>query len=183
MLDGEEKLIMDAIRGEASAFGLLYDYYQPKIYRFTFIKTGLREEAEDLTHQVFLSAWQNIKTYQYQGFPFSSWLYKIARNQIIDHYRTQKPVLDIEAAGELEDKNERIEKNLDLKISMEKVNAAIAELKPEYQDVLIMRFTEDLSPKEISFAIDKPESTIRVIQHRAIKSLQKILESKNYDHK
>ena len=88
MLDGEKRIIQDAVGGEASAFGLLYDHYQPKIYRFVLVKVGRREEAEDLTHQIFLHALQNIGSYEHLGFPFSSWLYQIARNQIIDHYRT-----------------------------------------------------------------------------------------------
>ena len=62
MIDGEEKLIQDAVKeGDSSAFGKLYDHYQPMIYRFVFIKVGRREEAEDITHQVFLRAWQNIQ--------------------------------------------------------------------------------------------------------------------------
>ena len=177
MLDGEEKLIMDAIQGEASAFGLIYDHYQPKIYRFIFIKTGRREEAEDLTHQVFLNAWQNIKSYKFRGFPFSSWLYQIARNQVIDHYRTSKNrSYDIEAIEEPESNDDPIDIKIGQNIEMERVKKAILELKPAHQDIIIMRFVEDLSPKEVAKALNRPESTIRVLQHRAIKELQKILE-------
>src|ERR1700677_3343750 len=81
MIDGEEKLIQEAVRGDSSAFGLLYDHYQPMIYRFVAVKVGRREEAEDITHQVFMNAWQNIASYRHRGHPFSSWLYRIARNQ------------------------------------------------------------------------------------------------------
>ena len=64
MIDGEEKFILQAVKGDSSAFGSLYDHYQPMIYRFVAVKVGRREEAEDITHQVFLSAWQNIKRYR-----------------------------------------------------------------------------------------------------------------------
>src|SRR3989338_7246444 len=90
MVDGEEKLIGRAIVGESSAFGLLYDGYQPKIYRFILVKVGHREDAEDLTHQIFLKAWQHVDDYEPRGLPFGSWLYQIARNQIVDFYRTKK---------------------------------------------------------------------------------------------
>src|ERR1700690_2857319 len=90
MLDGEEKLVSDAVGGKSSAFGELYDHYQPMIYRFIAVKVGRREEAEDLTHQVFMSAFQNVKKYENRGYPFSSWLYQIARNQIADHYRAKR---------------------------------------------------------------------------------------------
>jgi RNA polymerase sigma-70 factor (ECF subfamily) len=74
MLDGEDKLITSAVKGNSSAFGQLYDHYHPMIYRFVAVKVSRREEAEDITHQVFLSAWQNIKSYEHRGHPFSSWL-------------------------------------------------------------------------------------------------------------
>ena len=90
-IDGEEEqLIRSAVGGDSSAFGSLYDRYQPAIYRFIVVKVGSREEAEDITHHVFLSAWQKVRTYKHRGHPFSSWLYQIARNMVIDHYRSKK---------------------------------------------------------------------------------------------
>src|SRR3989344_2875321 len=90
MLDGESGIIERATKGEAEAFGLLYDHYLPKIYRFVFLKVGRREEAEDLTHQVFLNSWQHIANYQSMGHPFSTLLYRMARNEVIDYIRTKK---------------------------------------------------------------------------------------------
>lgn len=176
MLDGEKDLIKDAIRGEASAFGLLYDYYQPKIYRFVILKVGQREEAEDLTHQVFLSAWENIKKYKHRGFPFSSWLYRIARNQVIDFYRTSKRDVSL---GEVNPEyfispattHLAAEKDL----GMEKVLLALGKLEPNYQDVIIMRFVEDLSVKETAAALGKSEGAVKLAQHRAIKKLRSLL--------
>ena len=184
MLDGQEKitdesLILDAINGKASAFGLLYNKYNVQIYRFIYLKVSHREEAEDLTHQVFLNAWQNIKNYRFKGFPFSSWLYQIARNQVIDHYRTKKDVSDIENIEEPETLGSSLSEKLDLDMEIEIVKKAIPKLKPEQQDIIILRFVDDLSPKEVSIALKRPESTIRVLQHRAIKNLQKIINKSN----
>lgn len=180
MLDGETKLIESAVRGKASAFGLLYDHYHPKIYRFVLIKVGRREDAEDLTHQVFLSAWQNISSYKDLGFPFSSWLYRIARNQIIDRYRTKKSEIG------LEDADEEIfayygsgDDGIDEKIRFEHVISAIKELKDDYQDILIMRFIEDLSIKETAATIKKTEGAVKLMQHRAVKELKKVFEKKH----
>ena len=174
MVDGEKNIIEKAIKGEASAFGLLYDYYQPLIYRFIYLKVSHREEAEDLTHQVFLSAWQNIEQYAFRGFPFSSWLYRIARNQVIDYYRVKKPTITIERI-EIRIDNPGVEK-LDTALDLEKVSKAILQLKPEQQDVILMRFVEDLSPKEVALAMNKTSTAVRLLQHRAIKNLKKILE-------
>ena len=174
--DGEDSIVQHAIRGESSAFGLLYDYYQPKIYRFVILKVGHREEAEDITHQVFLSAWQNIKNYKTKGFPFSSWLYRIARNQVIDHYRTRKVTSAIDeiqpeyilspAAAHL---------NVDKNLEVERVMEAVWKLEGNYQDVVIMRFVEDLTLKETAGALGKTEGAVKLMQHRAIKKLKTLL--------
>lgn len=176
MLDGEAHIVKSAVRGEASAFGRLYDHYQPKIYRFVLVKVSHREEAEDLTHQVFLSAWQNIERYQDVGHPFSSWLYRIARNQIIDHYRTRKPTVTIDEV----DPNEFAVVNLteltiENRLALGKVLRAVRTLKQDYQDVIIMRYVEDLSPKEVAAVFGKSEGAVKLLQHRAVKQLRALL--------
>jgi RNA polymerase sigma-70 factor (ECF subfamily) len=179
MIDGEEKLIKDAIRGSSSSFGTLYDHYQPMIYRFILVKVASREEAEDITHQVFLSAWQNVRTYKHRGHPFSSWLYQIARNQVIDHYRSKKGDVSLEVLDqEIFIAPASVNADLAMKLDIEKVRSAINQLKQDYQDVIIMRFIEDISLKETAAAMDRSEGAIKLIQHRAIKELQKILRTK-----
>jgi len=181
MIDGEKNIIERAIQGESSAFGHLYDHYMPMIYRFILLKVGRREEAEDLTHQVFLSALQNISGYKDMGHPFSSWLYRIARNSIIDASRTRKDSVsfyDLDMEPKIES---AIEKTLDLKSELGSVMKAVQSLGEEQQDVVIMKFIEGFSNKEIAEALDKNEGAIRTIQHRAIEKLKKFLISENYD--
>lgn len=176
MLDGEKLIIDDAIRGEASAFGLLYDHYQPMIYRFVLIKVGQREEAEDLTHQVFLSAWQNIPKYKDMGFPFSSWLYKIARNAVVDFYRSARETASLEQVDpEVFAVPAAAHVGLDQIFEIEKVRDAIAKLEPSYQDVIVMRFIEDLPIKEVAAVLEKSEGAVKLMQHRAMKKLKEIL--------
>ena len=178
MLDGENKLIERAIKGRPSAFGSLYDYYQPRIYRFVLIKVGRREDAEDLTHQVFLSAFLNIKTYKDLGHPFSSWLYRIARNQVIDFYRTRKPETSLEKFEPDFFVSPAVAHfGVDERLEADKVRTAIEKLKPEYQDVVVMRFIEDLPIKEVAATLDKSEGAVKLLQHRAIKELKKILSA------
>ena len=176
MLDGEENLIKQAIRGKASAFGSLYDYYQPKIYRFVLIKVGRREEAEDLTHEVFKNAWESIHGYRNLGFPFSSWLYRIAKNKITDHWRGQKAETSLEKIDpEYFVAPASIQLDVAHKIEVERVKDAIRKLKPEYQDVVIMRFIEDLPVKDVASALAKSEGAVKLLQHRAIKELKNLL--------
>ncbi len=179
LINSEEKLIKKAQKGEKEAFGLLYDKYIDQIYRFVYLKTNNKQDSEDLSQQIFLNAWENIKNYQPKGFPFSSWLYKIARNLIVDYYRTKKVNLDLEDASEKEydffSKGD-LELDLETKIEIEKVKKVILQLPSEQQNLIIMKFIEELSNKEIAQILNKSEGAIRVLQHRALKQLKKILE-------
>ena len=177
MLDGEEKLIKSAVKGNSSAFGDLYDHYQPMIYRFIVVKVSRREEAEDITHQVFMSAWQNIGGYQHRGYPFSSWLYQIARNQVIDYYRGKKGDVSIDAIDpEQFAATASADFAIPLQLEMERVRKAMKQLKPDYEDIIILRFIEDLSLKETAAALGKTEGAVKLMQHRAMNELKKLLQ-------
>lgn len=180
MREDELTLVQKAKRGEAEAFGKLYDTYISPIYRFIFLKVGHREDAEDLSHQVFLNAWQNIGGYKFQGFPFSSWLYTIARNAVIDYYRTKKPRIDIEnvpeeKVAEMPETAQAIDDAFDIV----EIKKALAHLEEEQQTLLVMRFVNDLSTKEIAHILGKSEVSVRVMQHRALKHLKTLLAESN----
>lgn len=177
-IDNEKGLLERAIRGEASAFGLLYDKYQPKLFRFIFLKVSQREEAEDLTHQVFLSAWQNIEMFEDQGLPLASWLYKIARNKVIDFYRTKKQIISIDDTPDeiLALTTKSGEGMISDKLEMETIYKTIRRLPSDYQEIILMRFVEELSPKEIAKITGKNHGAVRVLQFRALRQLKKELE-------
>ncbi len=175
MLDGEEKIVALAVGGDPKAFGALYDHYQPQIYRFLFLKVAGREEAEDLTHQVFLNAWLGIPRYKHRGFPFSSWLYQIARNQVVDHYRARRETVSLEGIDPEAFADRFSEADMDKNLEVERAIGTIRSLKQEYQDVLILRFVEDLSVKEVASMMDRSEGAIKLLQHRALKVLREKL--------
>lgn len=176
MLENEENLIRSAKNGDPEAFGKLYDEHQPRIYRFVLLKVSLREDAEDLTHQIFLSAWEHIGGYRQRGFPFTSWLYRIARNAVIDHYRTRKEEVSVEDMDpEIFALGEDIQADANQAMEFAKVRRAIAKLSPLYQDVIIMRFVEELAIREVAAALKKSEGAVKLLQHRAIAELQRIL--------
>lgn len=184
MLEGEDKLIRGAKRGEAGCFNELYSHYLAPIYRFIYMKVTNREEAEDLTHEVFLSAWQNMARYRSRGFPFSSWLYQIARNRVIDFYRLKKKFVDLEEADTDADPIEIkdvLESAIDNDLSLDEVRLAIQNLHPDQQDVILMRFMEDMPYETIASTMDKSEGAVRLIQHRALKSLREILKTKKQE--
>ena len=184
MIDGEEQLIQSAVGGDSSAFGSLYDRYQPAIYRFIVVKVGSREEAEDITHHVFLSAWQKVGTYKHRGHPFSSWLYQIARNMVIDHYRSRKDDVSLDKIDPESSIIPAVAQfDLSTKMQLQAVHRAIVELKPDYQDVIVLRFIEDMSLKEAAAILKKSEGAVKLAQHRAIKELKKKLgDDSNEEH-
>jgi RNA polymerase sigma-70 factor (ECF subfamily) len=175
MLENEKKYIEEAKDGNGDSFGIIYKHYVPQIYRFVFFKVSKKQIAEDLTHEIFLSAWQNIKNYKQRQFPISSWLYQIARNRVIDYYRTDKKNISIDTEDFKEDDVGFYEqKDPDISFNTEKIKELIKFLKPEYQDVIIMRYVEDLDSQEIASAMNKSEGAIRLIQHRAINNLKEL---------
>ncbi len=180
MLEAEKQHIKEAKKGSKEAFGALYDHYLPQIYRFVLFKVSRKDEAEDICHEVFLSAWKNMPSYKDKGFPFSSWLYQIARNAVIDFYRTSKSSVQIE----LVDENsiqlvQSSQKELDTALEMEMVRKCLSKIRPDYQDLIIMRFIEEMENSEIASALKKSEGAIRLMQHRALKELKDIYQKEN----
>lgn len=179
----EEKIVQKAKQGEEDAFGLLYDEYLPKIYRFVLLKVGRKADAEDLCHQVFLSAWKNIRTYESRGFPFSSWLYRIAHNSVIDFWRTQKTHIDIElVSAEHFSEEPEMERLFDISEEFGIVRKMLKKLKEEEESLLIMKFVDELPNKEIAEALGKSEGAVRVMQHRALKQLKQHMKEYHEEH-
>ncbi len=177
MLEGEKNLVKLARRGDPEAFGLLYEHYLPQIYRFILIKVSHKEQAEDLTHLTFLKAWEGVRSYKHKGHPFSSWLYRIARNAVIDHYRRGVVRISIEdVSAEALGIDNSLSEEMDVKILWDDLLEAMKTLKEIEQDILIMRFVEDLPHQEIAAAVDKTEGAVKVIQHRALKKLKEALK-------
>ncbi len=132
--------------------------------------------AEDITHLAFLKAWENIDRYSYRGYSFGSWLYRVARNTLMDHYRANSPQVYIDDTFiEPESDMPRPGENIDIKLENDKIMTAVVKLSILEQDVIIMRFVDDMQIKEVAEAVGKSESATKLIQHRAIKKLRELL--------
>jgi len=173
----EQALVRRAASGDAEAFGDLYARHLDEIYRYIFYRVGSEKLAEDLTEQVFLSAWEAIDGYEQRGHPFSAWLYRIAHNAVVDHYRTRKEERPLEAvAFRLADESLGPEETLLKKTEVSRLLNALRELSDEKQDLILLRFVEGLSHSEVAEILGKSEGACRVMQHRALGSLSEILE-------
>jgi RNA polymerase sigma-70 factor, ECF subfamily len=173
----DAELVDLAKGGDAEAFGELYERYAPKIFRFVYASLNNRWDAEDVTEEVFIRAWRSLDSYNKTGVPFSAFIYRIARNIMIDEYRGQKgvqPEVSIEEHIGLDDGHDptnRIEQNLE---NIQLLHA-VQQLRKEYQEIIILRFMSELSAEEIAEITGQSIGSIRVLQHRALNALKKLL--------
>jgi RNA polymerase sigma-70 factor (ECF subfamily) len=145
--------------------------YVDKIYKYIYYKSGRTDEAEDLTAQVFLKAWEAIPNYRWEGYPFSTWLYRIAHNQIIDYYRTHRETLPLDTARARESTTDPLEA-AEHSFTSSQIRAALKHLTQDQQRVVILRFLEGYSTGEVAAIMDKDPDAIRALQHRALRALQ-----------
>ncbi len=167
---------------DAQAYGELYDTYVAGIYRFISFKVSSKEEAQDLTSETFLRAWHYLLESR-DVASFSALLYRIARNLVIDHYRSRRATVSLDEQLEIDidentsptDKGEQI-KMLDINLEASAVATAMKQLKEEYRDILTLRYIEELSTAEIAEIVDKTSVHVRVLLHRATNALKALLE-------
>src|SRR3990170_2144852 len=136
----EADLVRRAQQKDQEAFARLYEGYFDKIYRYIVIKIGNQTEAEDMTQQVFLNALESISSFRWQGFPFSSWLYRIAHNQIVDHLRKKSKRVLVPLDESLPAVADDPEHAAEQKMEIEEVIAAAKDLTRAQQEVISLRF-------------------------------------------
>ncbi len=167
----ERQLSERAAKRDRQAVGQLYDLYVDKIYKYIYYKSGRTDEAEDLTAQVFLKAWEAIENYRWEGYPFSTWLYRIAHNMMIDYYRTHRETFPLDTARAKESTVDPFE-SAERTFSSEKIREALHHLTNDQQRVITLRFLEGYSTAEVAAIMDKDPDAIRALQHRALRALQ-----------
>jgi len=172
----EQNLIQRARQGDQDAFAQLYENHFDKIYRYVILKIGNMAEAEDMTQQVFVKAYESISSYRWQGIPFSAWLFRIAHNQMVDFVRkaSKKQTIPFdESLPVLSDSNP--EHEVEVKMEMEKVVLASRKLTKAQHEVINLRFAGGLSIAEVAKTMRKSEGAIKALQHSAILALRKTL--------
>lgn len=168
----EATLIAQALAGNKTAFGELYDLHIKQIYTFIYYKTHHKETAEDLVSQTFLKAYNHFTTYDVAKGPFIAWLYRIARNTVVDHYRAKKPTeYDIEDAWDLAGTDDVLG-DVHNKLLFAEVQNYFKDLTAEQRDVLTMRIWQEMSYQEIAAALGKSEGSCKMVFSRAIAALR-----------
>lgn len=163
---------------DPEAFAALYDIYVKRIYRFVYFKVSSHEEAEDITSEVFLKAWNYINDDK-EVKSFSGLLYKIARNCVIDLYRHKAGkaetilISSLPEGLEIGDSGKTVG-GLHTQLEAEDLIKVIKKLKLEYQEVLTLRYVDELQIEEIAEITGKGNISVRVTLHRALKKLKKL---------
>jgi len=179
----EDKQLVQQAHHDLQAFGVIFDKYYPVILAYIVRRTADTATAEDITSEVFIKAMQHFPQFNWQGFPISAWLYKIAINELRMHYRKQKRTVSLEdlqetSGFELPDEHNMVEELIEAQAILERktqfiqAHHLITTLPVKYQEVLTLRFTEHKKLSEISLILGKREGTVKSLLSRGLKLLR-----------
>jgi RNA polymerase sigma-70 factor, ECF subfamily len=170
-----ERLVEAAQQGDPEAFGALFDHYYGSIYRYVAARVGRPSDAEDLAQLVFVKALEALPRYEQRGIPFGGWLFRLARNVVIDHIRTRREHATLDVVVEQADRGDGPDELAQMRQEMDSVARALKRLTPEQREAIELRFFAGLSAKEAAEAMGRQEGTIRGLQFRAIAALRREL--------
>ena len=167
-----ESIARKCQQGNLEHFGLLFDAFHQKIYKFVYFRTHHKETAEDITSHIFTKALERITTFNPSKGSFTAWLYQIARNSIIDFYRSRKETENIDDAWDIAD-NTSLERDVDTRQQLEKVRSYLYTLPAQQRDIVLMRVWDDLSHKEIASILGTSEASVKMTFSRVLAKLHK----------
>jgi RNA polymerase sigma-70 factor (ECF subfamily) len=170
-----DELVRQARDGSVGAFGALFDHYHEDVYRFVASRVRRPSDAEDLTQTVFVKVLEALPRYESRGIPFGGWLFRLARNTIIDHVRTRRDTVELEAAELRPSAEPGPDEVSALRQDLAAVGMALQALTPDQREAIALRFFAGLSVREAAEAMDRQEGTIRGLQFRAIGALRREL--------
>ena len=170
-----DRLVAEAQRGDPEAFGRIFDAYVGPIHRFIASRVNRPSDAEDLTQLVFVKALEALPRYEARGIPFGGWLFRLARNAIIDQVRTRRDHLSLVAAVTRETDDAGPEATAFLRDELDRVARALHELTDDQREVIELRFFAGLSVQETADAMGRQDGTVRGLQFRALAALRRSL--------
>ncbi len=173
-----EDIVRQAQAGDPAVFAELYDMYYDPIYRYVSFKCGNQIEAEDLTGEVFVKMIESIHTFKFRGFPFTSWLYRIAHNVVVDNFRRKgrHPTVPLDTArNAASDAHSDLERMAEISLTIREVVGAMDNLTDLQREVVTLRFAAGLSIAETAEAVGRKENAVKALQHAGIRKLRDAL--------
>ncbi len=177
----EKYFLFKAKNKDPEAFAKVYDFYAERIYRFIYFKVSNKEDAQDLTSEVFLKTWQYIIDGGKEIKNLNALFYKVARNLVVDYYRKGSSQKEVLLEDEMLERQAKITEGLEkieAKLQVEKIEAKLKELKDEYREVIILRHVDGLSIADIAEIFGRKKGAVRVLLYRALNTLKELMEEK-----
>lgn len=168
----EPQIIQECQSGNLDRFAEIYDVYIKKIYNFIYYRTGHKETAEDITSMVFMKSMEKIDSFDSKQGKFSSWLYRIARNSVIDHYRTKKDMANIDDIWDLGESDDFTDK-FDVNLKLAEIKKYLQKFSSSQREIIIMRVWDGLSYKEIAEITGKSEGSLKMTVSRILGKIRK----------
>jgi RNA polymerase sigma-70 factor (ECF subfamily) len=170
-----DALVARAAAGDGAAFAELYDAFAPRVRRFLRHQLGDGDLAEELVQRTFTRMIEALPHYEQRGLPFGAWVFRIARNAVIDHRRTSHPALPLDVALDRPAETDDPVASAERRDDRARLRAALVALPDDQRDVLTWRFFADLSPAETAALMGRSNGAVRVLQHRALARLRVLL--------
>jgi RNA polymerase sigma-70 factor (ECF subfamily) len=172
------QLLKVAQEGNTEAFGAIYERYADKVFRYLNAHLGNGLDAEDLTEEVFIRVWRSLPDYRERGTPFLSFVFRVARNALIDHYRRERRAVGQLSSDEVmvADSKPGPGEIVSQQMERQELKEALEGLREDYRNVVILRFLSELSPEDTAAVMGRSAGAVRVLQHRALAALRVRLE-------
>ena len=174
MIQDNIPALVNAARKDPAAFGVLYDRYVQSIYRYVFSRVGGTHEAEDITSQTFMAAYEALERYRERG-QFSAWLFRIARSKLNDHFRRSRRQVGLEAVGEILDREDALGTLIRAE-ELSRIRSIISHLDDEEQELIRLRYVADLSFAEIADLLGRREDAVKKSVYRLLARLKSQVE-------
>jgi RNA polymerase sigma-70 factor, ECF subfamily len=169
------KLVDQAKVGSEEAFAKLYDHFFQPLYRYLYYRVN-QEAVEDLLETVFLKAWRGLNGYKHGDAGFSAWIFRIAHNVVVDYYRSNENIYEIPESYADSRREASSTHILEQNLNEENLKKGLEGLSDAYRQIVVLKFINELSNKEIAIILGKSENSVRILQFRALKALKQSLE-------
>jgi len=171
----EWDLVRQAQNYDEAALQALYQTYYPKIYNYAFMQLGDVQAAEDLASDVMLKLLESLKSYQFKGLPFGAWVFRIARNRLIDLHRRRRRRGEVDLSETLSSTLASPQSLAERALERGQLQVALKHLTDEQRQVIVLKFIEGFDNRSVGRIMGRREGAIKSLQHRALASLRRVL--------
>ena len=177
----EEELIRRAQEFDQEALGWLYQLFYPKLYNYAYLQLGDVQQAEDLASEVLLRVLESLKGYRFRGVPLAAWVFRIARNCLIDLHRRRQRRPQVGLYEGIPNAADSPQATAERAMAKGELRLALTRLTEEQRQVIILKFVEGMDNASVARVLGRSEGAVKSLQHRALVSLRKILSSQEVE--